>query len=116
MPTAISVSYRGNTAVLKVEGWLGIDSRQLVDAVDESLRKGFKNLVLDLSGTTYIDSTGLAVLVTAYTRASNQGGRLAIASLQEKVRQTLQITKLYSVIPPYDSVDAAVVSLTRPEP
>lgn len=59
-------------------------------------------LVLDLSGVTFLDSTGLAVLVAVHRRARAAGGELSLFGPQPVVRKLLGITYLDRVFPFYE--------------
>src|SRR5690606_38106595 len=59
-------------------------------------------LVLDLSGVTFLDSTGLAVLVAVHRRARAEGGELSLAGPRPVVRKLLGITYLDRVFPIYE--------------
>ena len=69
-------------------------------------------IVLDLAQISYVDSAGIGELVSAYTSVTSQGGRLALAALQKRVIDLLQITKLLSVFEVFDSVDQATAALS----
>jgi anti-anti-sigma factor len=53
-------------------------------------------IIVDLAGVTFIDSSGLRVLVRAHKRQRDSGGRFVIASPSEAVRRLLEITGLTS--------------------
>ena len=76
---------------------LGEGCTQLRELVREQLGKGKKELLLNLADITYIDSSGIGELVSAFTTVSNQGGQLKLLNLTKKVHDLLQITKLYTV-------------------
>ena len=76
---------------------LGEGSVVLRDAVRELLSKGNKKILLNLGDVSYIDSSGIGELVSAYTTVRNQGGELKLLNLSKKVHDLLQITKLYTV-------------------
>ena len=76
---------------------LGEGSVILRDAVRELLSKGNKKILLNLGDVSYIDSSGIGELDSAYTTVRNHGGELKLLNLQKKVHDLLQITKLYTV-------------------
>ena len=76
---------------------LGEGSVILRDAVRELLSKGNKKILLNLGDVSYIDSSGIGELVSAFTTVRNQGGELKLLNLTKKVHDLLQITKLYTV-------------------
>ena len=92
---------------------LGEGSVQLRDAVRDLLGKGQKHILLNLGDVTYIDSSGIGELVSAFTTAKNQGGELKLLNLTRKVHDLLQITKLYTVFDVKDDEATAISSFTK---
>ncbi len=92
---------------------LGEGSVTIRDDVRDALAKGNKNILLNLGNITYIDSSGIGELVSAYTAVKNQGGELKLLNLTKKVHDLLQITKLYTVFDVKDDEASAVSSFTR---
>jgi anti-sigma B factor antagonist len=89
---------------------LGEGSTMLRDTVKDLIAKGNKQILLNLGDVTYIDSSGIGELVSAYTTVRNQGGELKLLNLTKKVHDLLQITKLYTVFDVKDDEAAAVKS------
>ncbi len=89
---------------------LGEDCKLLREVIREQLAKDHKNLLLNLADVTYIDSSGIGELVSAYTAISNQGGQLKLLSLTKRVHDLLQITKLYTVFDIHNDEAAAISS------
>jgi anti-sigma B factor antagonist len=69
-----------------------------------------KQLVIDLSGVTYIDSSGLAVLIEAMQNVGSYGGKFALAGLQDGVRPIFEIARLDQVFRIFPNVDAALAA------
>ena len=89
---------------------LGEACKELREVIRGELGKGHKNILLNLADVTYIDSSGIGELVSAYTAVSNQGGKLKLLSLTKKVHDLLQITKLYTVFDVHDDEAKAISS------
>ena len=90
---------------------LGEGSVVLRDAVQDTLSKGSKQILLNLGGVDYIDSSGIGELVSAFTSVKNGGGALKLLNLTKKVHDLLQITKLYTgVFDVYDDEASAISS------
>jgi anti-sigma B factor antagonist len=89
---------------------LGEGSVVLRDQIRELLAKDQKNILLNLADVTYIDSSGIGELVSAYTAVRNKGGELKLLNLTKKVHDLLQITKLYTVFDIKDDEAAAVAA------
>jgi anti-sigma B factor antagonist len=87
---------------------LGEGSVVLRETVRDLLSKGEKKILLNLGNVTYIDSSGIGELVSAFTSVRNQGGELKLLNLTKKVHDLLQITKLYTVFDIKDDETAAI--------
>jgi anti-sigma B factor antagonist len=111
---ALTIASRSvdGVSVLDLSGriTLGEGSVQLRDAVRDLIGKGQKNILLNLGDVSYIDSSGLGELVSAYTTAKNQGASVRLLNLTKKVKDVLQLTKLYTVFDIYDDEATAVGS------
>jgi anti-sigma B factor antagonist len=81
---------------------LGEGCTQLRELIRDQLGKGNKQVLINLADVTYIDSSGIGELVSAFTAVSNQGGQLKLLNLTKKVHDLLQITKLYTVFDIHD--------------
>jgi anti-sigma B factor antagonist len=92
---------------------LGEGCTQLRELVREQLGKGKKELLLNLADITYIDSSGIGELVSAFTTVSNQGGQLKLLNLTKKVHDLLQITKLYTVFDVHDDEAKALGTFAK---
>jgi anti-sigma B factor antagonist len=87
---------------------LGEGSVVLRETIRDLLSKGDKKILLNLGNVTYIDSSGIGELVSAFTSVRNQGGELKLLNLTKKVHDLLQITKLYTVFDIKDDETAAI--------
>jgi anti-sigma B factor antagonist len=105
------------TEVSEVAGWTVVSVYGEVDvATAPSLREqliglvsdGSTNLVLDLEGVDFLDSTGLGVIVSALKRARTHGGDLRLVCTQARIRRLFEITGLDKAVPLLPSLDAAV--------
>ncbi|HLW54688.1 MAG TPA: STAS domain-containing protein [Candidatus Angelobacter sp.] len=89
---------------------LGEGSVVLRDSIKDLIGKGQKKILLNLGDVSYIDSSGIGELVSAFTSVRNQGGELKLLKLTKKVHDLLQITKLYTVFDIKDDETEAVRS------
>ncbi len=69
-----------------------------------------QKLVVDLSKVSYIDSSGLAVLIEGMQNVEAYGGKFLIAGLQETVRPIFEIARLDQVFRLFPDVDAALAA------
>ncbi|HWG17917.1 MAG TPA: STAS domain-containing protein [Acidobacteriaceae bacterium] len=91
---------------------LGEGSVTLRDAVRDALAKGSRKIILNLADISYIDSSGIGEMVSAFTSVKNAGGELKLLNLTKKVHDLLQITKLYTVFDVKDDEAKAVSSFS----
>jgi anti-sigma B factor antagonist len=78
--------------------------------VRQLLEDGRVRIVINLADVDYIDSSGIGELVHAFTSVHNRDGELKLLHLTKKVRDLLQITKLYTVFDVYTDETTAVGS------
>ncbi|HUO86700.1 MAG TPA: STAS domain-containing protein [Thermoanaerobaculia bacterium] len=108
----INVRQRDGVTILETKGkiTIGVGDVALREAVHRELEAGNKSILIDMSGVTTIDSSGIGELVSTYTSVKNRGGKLKLLRLPSKVTDILQITQLISVFETYDDEDEAVAS------
>ncbi|HMK31920.1 MAG TPA: STAS domain-containing protein [Terriglobales bacterium] len=70
----------------------------LRDVVPNLLREGKRKILLNLKDVTYIDSSGVGDIISAFTSTRNQGGELRLTSPSPQVRELFQITKLFTIL------------------
>ncbi len=68
---------------------------------------GAQNVVIDLSGVDFIDSTGLGVLMGAAKRVRSAGGDIRLVMTGSRLSDLVEITRLDRVLDVFDSVAAA---------
>jgi anti-sigma B factor antagonist len=116
LPMKMTKSTRqaGSVTIVDISGRieLGEESAALRDMVCDLLSKGQKQILLNLGDVHYIDSSGLGTLVSAFTNVRKQGGELV--NLTNKVSDSMQITKLYTVFDITNDEAAAVRSFAQP--
>jgi anti-sigma B factor antagonist len=105
----LDVVERNGYAVLAVQGEVDVYTapqfrEQLIQLVDQ----GHRQIVVDLEGVEFLDSTGLGVLVGGLKRVRSQDGDLSLVCTQRRILKVLEITGLTKVFDIHDSVDAAV--------
>jgi anti-sigma B factor antagonist len=115
MSAKADVRQSGDVAIVDLAGriTLGDGSGMIRNTIKELLAGGRKNVLLNLKDVTYIDSAGLGELVSAFASVNNAGGNIKLLHVQGKVRDLLQITKLYTVFPAFDDEMAAVRSFAQ---
>ncbi len=102
-------------AVFQVEGRMMYenDSQVFRQKLDEELKLGKHWVVADLSRVIGMSSTGLGILISAHRLTHERGASFKLASLSEKVRSVLQITRLNSIFEIFDNVEEAVAKAKK---
>jgi len=102
----------GDVSVIDVNGriTLGEGASILRESIRDLVSKGNKKILLDLNDVSYIDSSGIGELVSGFTTVTNQGGTLKLLGLTKRVKDLLQITKLYTVFDVFDDEPGAIRS------
>ena len=102
----------GDVTVVDVAGriTLGEGSSALRDALRDMINKNQKKILLNLGEVNYIDSSGIGELVSGFTTVTNSGGQLKLLNLNKRVKDLLQITKLYTVFDVHEDEAGAIRS------
>jgi anti-sigma B factor antagonist len=104
----------GDIAVLELSGRLdgGPETSQLPQILRSLLAKGRKTVVLDLAEVPWANSLGIGALISLYASSKQEGARLVLCSVPERV---LQVLKICGVVPGvfdvHDDADAALARL-----
>lgn len=88
----------------------GPESEEIYRALRAEIDRGVGNFVLDLSRAPDINSAGIGFLVECLTAVRRAGGRLILVAPSKRIRHALLTTRLDTVLPVFDSVDAALTS------
>ena len=101
-----------NVEVISLQGKITIGSgdTQLREVIANAVNSGKTNILLDLSGVTTIDSSGIGELVGSYTTVTNRGGKLKLLHLPAKLNELLHVTQLITVFEVYENENEAAAS------
>jgi anti-sigma B factor antagonist len=112
MSAKINVRHLDGVSILDVSGriTLGEGSVGLRDAVHKELEAGNRKIVLNLANVSYMDSSGVGELTSAYSSVKHQGGEIRLVNLTKKVDGLMQITKLATVFDISSDESTAIAS------
>ena len=104
----------GDVTVIDAAGriTLGEGASAFRSVIRDLVAKGDKKVLLNLGEVSYIDSSGIGELVSGFTTVTNSGGQLKLVGLSKRVKDLLQITKLYTVFEAFDDETEAVRSFS----
>jgi len=114
-----SVAWSGRTAVVTAAEEVDITNADgLKEALLSALNAGAHGLVVDMTGTTFLDSAGVTALARAARRAAASEATLRLAATSQPVLRILDLVGIDQLVEVHPSVCAAVASLPahRSEP
>lgn len=106
---------QGSATVIELNGNLlgGPDAGLLKAQLHELIEAGKKNVVVDLHGVEFMNSSGLAMLINALNTMKNAGGGLKIANASEKIASLIKVTKLSGMFENHATVADAVAAFKK---
>jgi anti-sigma B factor antagonist len=114
---SVTIRQAGSISLMEVSGRLtSFEVGPLRDSISRLLKQGRKNIVLNLGGLQYLDSSGIGELAKIYVSVVKASGQLKVVGLSPKVEEILKITQLYQVFPEFPSEEAALRSFPEFEP
>jgi anti-sigma B factor antagonist len=104
----------GQVSVVEVGGKLtSLESGALSNSIAQLLKEGRKQILLNLRGLTYLDSSGIGELVRTYLSVIKRDGEMKVVGLTDKAEEILKITKLYQVFQEFHDEQSALQSFPR---
>lgn len=115
MSASLRIREAGGVSVVDVSGriTLGEGAGTLRDTLRQMATSGHKKVLLNLADLTYLDSSGIGVLVSSFATINGAGGQLKLVNLTKRVKDLLLITKLYTVFEIFENEEAAIASFSE---
>lgn len=111
MELSVTTSHHDDVSVVTVEGEVDVyTAAQLRQTLDQEIADGHVRLVVDLDSVTFLDSTGLGVLVGRLKLVRNDSGWLRIVCSSERILRVFRITGLDKVFGIHDSLEDALAA------
>jgi anti-anti-sigma factor len=105
----IESSQVGDKVILRLAGRMDAESSPEFEKQCQSwISRGITSLVVDLGDLAYVSSMGLRSFMTVGKTLQDKGGKLRICCQTGLVKQVFEITRLDSLFPPHESVEAAL--------
>ena len=111
----IEERHAGDVTVLVLTGQMLLDDGDLAfgKRIRDLVDRGFKKVVLDLGGVTYIDSSGVGMLVAKLKTLKDNGGDMRLLNLNRRAESLLGMLKILIVFETFQDEAAAVRSFAR---
>ncbi len=107
-----SIRKIGDITIVELKGkiTIGTGDLQMREAIHAVLNEGARKLVVDMSGVTTIDSSGVGELVGCYTTSTHKGAKMKLMNLPAKISDVLTVTQLITVFDVYPNEAEAIAS------
>ncbi|HKN25131.1 MAG TPA: STAS domain-containing protein [Candidatus Acidoferrum sp.] len=113
MNFSVSVRQAEDVSLVDVIGRLtSFESKAFRLMIQGLLKQGQTNIVLNLTGLEYLDSSGIGELVRNYMTVVKRGGAMKVVGLAPKVEEILRVTQLYQVFPEFPDEASALESFS----
>lgn len=111
----IKTSEKYEAVVIELKGNVmgGDDTKNFNELLHKLIEEDKKQIVVDLSGVKFMNSSGLGMLIGGLTTVKKSEGQLKLACVTEKIESLLIITKLITIFESFDSVDDAVKTFSK---
>lgn len=106
----VKISYKGSTLIAGIIGELDHHSAEYIRGkIDSELIKATtKNVILDFSKVSFMDSSGIGVIMGRYKNVSKLNGKLSVINVNDQMKRIFEMSGLLKVIPTYDNIDVAM--------
>lgn len=99
----------GSIAVFRLSGEMDLyTSSQLKSAFEKKKGEGYKNFIVDCTALTYLDSSGVGVLITVFTTAHRMKAGFFLCGIQGTVKTVIEFTKLTNFLPIVEDFNEAL--------
>ena len=104
------VTERDDVVIISLSGKImgGPEAGEINDLINNLIDKEKKKIVIDLENVGWMNSSGLGILIGAVTTLKNNGGKLVIVNVSDRIANLLKITKLSGVFNIEHDIDSAV--------
>jgi anti-sigma B factor antagonist len=110
-PLSLTTTPRGDVAVVHVDGVLDATTRdQFADHLAEVTAEHGPDLVLDLSGVSFMDSRALGLIVHHWQSSTSSGANFAIIGVEYAKTKVMWVTGLAQRLPLYETLDEALAA------
>ncbi len=103
---------RDGIVILRLSGQLmgGPDADAVRQTIQSVLKQGHRKILIDLEEVSWINSTGLGILISGHMLAANSGGRLKLMRVSKRIDSILGVTRLNTVFEIFGEEEAALKS------
>lgn len=113
MSLSVKMEMERSTLIIRLEGELDHHTSEMVrEKIETELNKGIvNNLLFNLENLSFMDSSGLGMMLGRYKKISQYNGKMSICCIQPNVYKIFQLSGMFKILPMYDSEKEAIESL-----
>jgi anti-sigma B factor antagonist len=114
MSCTASIRRSGDVSIIDLAGRImqAAGSDAVREAIKGELAQGRRNILLNLNGVDFVDSSGLGAMASAFVTVDRLGGRLKLLNTQPRVEGMLHVTSLYRILVTFVDENEALASFT----
>jgi anti-sigma B factor antagonist len=108
----IAQEIKGDVVIIRPSGQLmgGPEADAVRDSIPVLLKQGYKKILVDLKDVTWVNSTGLGVLISSHLVTANNGGQLKLMRASHRIDSIFSVTRLNTVFQVFDDEVSALKS------
>ena len=105
---------RDGVAILEMSGKLmgGPDAEAFDETLKTLIHEGCCNVIVSMEKVKWVNSTGLGILIAAYTSINDAGGHFKLANISDRIESILMVTKLSGIFEAYETEEEALASFS----
>ena len=106
----LDMKMQGRTLLAAISGELDHHAAETLRfEIDRAvMRENAKNIILDFKSVTFMDSSGIGMIIGRYKNVQKQGGRLFVADINANLQRIFELSGLKKIIPLFDTVETAL--------
>lgn len=114
-PSTYTMTRVDDVILIAVQGrvWGTIEAYQLKDEVRVQLAQGRRRFLIDLGAVDAVNSVGTGILISALIGIQREGGRLAVAGLNDRSRTALDLVGVLPLLELHDTPESALAAIRR---
>lgn len=111
----IKQTLEGDVMILNLSGKImgGPDHEKFQTEIKTLISDGYVDILLDMHKVSWVNSTGLGILVSAYHTLKKNGGQLKICQVSDRIDNILNVTQLKLVFETFEKCDEALASFEQ---
>ncbi|TCS84082.1 anti-sigma F factor antagonist [Tepidibacillus fermentans] len=113
MSVYIEIEMEKSTLIVRLQGELDHHtSEKIREKIEKELEKGIaKNLLLNLEKLTFMDSSGLGMILGRYKKIRQLNGKMSICCVRPSIYKIFELSGIFKILPAYDNESDALESL-----